>query len=227
MTGAVARVLIIEDDRVTADEISAELQRYGLETEWVGDGNTGLERARGGFYDAITLDRMLPGLDGLTLVTRLRESGVQTPVLMISALSDTDERVRGLRAGGDDYLTKPFNPDEMAARVEVLLRRNASRPMVLRVSDLELDLIDRTARRAGTVLDLLPTEFRLLEFLMRHSGRVMTRTMIFEAVWGYHFDPGTNVIEVHIGRLRRKLDPPEWEPLIHTVRGVGYVLEAR
>jgi two-component system OmpR family response regulator len=204
----VAKILIIEDD-------------------WVADGNTGLERARSGFYDAITLDRMLPGLDGLTLVTRLRESGVQTPVLMISALSDADERVRGLRAGGDDYLTKPFNPDEMAARVEVLLRRNTSRPMVLRVADLEIDLIDRTVRRAGTVLDLLPTEFRLLEFLMRHSGRVLTRTMIFEAVWGYHFDPGTNVIEVHIGRLRRKLDLPGWQPLIHTVRGVGYVLEAR
>lgn len=223
------RVLIIEDDRVTADEICAELQRYGLDTEWVGDGTTGLERARGGFYDAITLDRMLPGMDGLTLVTRLRESGVQTPVLMISALSDADERVRGLRAGGDDYLTKPFNPDEMAARIEVLLRRqaNAARPMVLRVGDLEIDLIDRTARRGGVLLDLLPTEFRLLEFLMRHSGRVLTRTMIFEAVWGYHFDPGTNVIEVHIGRLRRKLDPPEREPLIHTVRGAGYVLEAR
>ncbi|MBL8267440.1 response regulator transcription factor [Steroidobacter sp.] len=224
-----ARVLIIEDDRVTADEICAELQRYGLDTEWVGDGNSGLERARGGFYDAITLDRMLPGMDGLTLVTRLRESGVQTPVLMISALSDADERVRGLRAGGDDYLTKPFNPDEMAARIEVLLRRHAgiARPMALRVGDLELDLIDRTARRGGNLLDLLPTEFKLLEFLMRHSGRVLTRTMIFEAVWGYHFDPGTNVIEVHIGRLRRKLDPPERDALIHTVRGVGYVLEAR
>jgi two-component system, OmpR family, response regulator len=225
----VARVLIIEDDRVTADEICAELQRYGLDTEWVGDGATGLERARGGFYDAITLDRMLPGMDGLTVVTRLREYGVQTPVLMISALSDADERVRGLRAGGDDYLTKPFNPDEMAARIEVLLRRHASasRPMILRVGDLQLDLIDRTAKRNDTLLDLLPTEFRLLEFLMRHSGRVLTRTMIFEAVWGYHFDPGTNVIEVHIGRLRRKLDPPDREPLIHTVRGVGYVLEAR
>jgi two-component system OmpR family response regulator len=172
---------------------------------------------------------MLPGMDGLTLVTRLREFGVQTPVLMISALSDADERVRGLRAGGDDYLTKPFNPDEMAARIEVLLRRhaNVSRPMILRVGDLQLDLIDRTAKRADTLLDLLPTEFRLLEFLMRHSGRVLTRTMIFEAVWGYHFDPGTNVIEVHIGRLRRKLDPPDREALIHTVRGVGYVLEAR
>jgi two-component system OmpR family response regulator len=223
----VAKVLIIEDDRVTADEICAELQRYGLDTEWCGDGTTGLERARGGFYDAITLDRMLPGLDGLTLVTRLRESGVDTPVLMISALSDADERVRGLRAGGDDYLTKPFNPDEMAARIEVLLRRNTQRPMALRVGDLELNLIDRQARRGGEALELLPTEFRLLEFLVRHTGRVLTRTMIFQAVWGYHFDPGTNVIEVHIGRLRRKLDPPGREPLIHTVRGVGYVLEAR
>jgi two-component system, OmpR family, response regulator len=223
----VARILIIEDDRVTADEIGAELQRYGLETEWCGDGITGFERARSGMYDAITLDRMLPGMDGLTLVTRLRESGVCTPVLMISALSDADERVRGLRAGGDDYLTKPFNPDEMAARIEVLLRRNTQRPMALRVGDLELDLMDRQARRSGEALDLLPTEFRLLEFLMRHTGRVLTRTMIFEAVWGYHFDPGTNVIEVHIGRLRRKLDPPGRPPLIHTVRGMGYVLEAR
>ena len=222
-----ARVLIIEDDRVTADEIGAELQRYGLDTEWCGDGTSGLERARGGDYDAITLDRMLPGMDGLTLVTRLREFGVQTPVLMISALSDADERVRGLRAGGDDYLTKPFNPEEMAARIEVLLRRNTHRPMKLRVEDLELDLMDRQARRDGEVLDLLPTEFKLLEFLMRHTGRVLTRTMIFEAVWGYHFDPGTNVIEVHIGRLRRKLDPPGREQLIHTVRGVGYVLERR
>jgi two-component system, OmpR family, response regulator len=223
----VARVLIIEDDRVTADEIGAELQRYGLDTEWCGDGTSGLERARGGDYDAITLDRMLPGMDGLTLVTRLREFGVQTPVLMISALSDADERVRGLRAGGDDYLTKPFNPEEMAARIEVLLRRHTHRPMKLRVGDLELDLMDRQARRSGETLDLLPTEFKLLEFLMRHTGRVLTRTMIFEAVWGYHFDPGTNVIEVHIGRLRRKLDPPGREPLIHTVRGVGYVLELR
>lgn len=225
----VPRVLIIEDDRVTADEIGAELQRYGLDVDCCYEGISGLERARGGFYDAITLDRMLPGMDGLSLITRLREAGVQTPVLMISALSDADERVRGLRAGGDDYLTKPFNPDEMAARIEVLLRRgsNAAPTLKMRVDDLELDLIERQARRGGVLLDLMPTEFRLLEFLTRHSGRVLTRTMIFEAVWGYHFDPGTNVIEVHIGRLRKKLDPAERVPLIHTVRGVGYVLEAR
>lgn len=222
------RVLTIEDDVVTAREIVAELTRRGLDVDWAEDGSIGLERARDGGYDAITLDRMLPGLDGLSLVTRLRECGVQTPVLMISALSDVDERVRGLRAGGDDYLTKPFSPDEMAARVEVLLRRHgtAARETQLRVADLELDLIGRIARRAGVELELLPTEFRLLEFLVRQSGQVVTRTMIFEAVWGYHFDPGTNVIEVHIGRLRRKIDLPGMPALIRTVRGSGYLLEA-
>ena len=222
------RVLTIEDDTVTAREIVAELTRRGLSVDWAENGRDGFERARDGAYDAITLDRMLPELDGLALVTRLRESGVQTPVLMISALSDVDERVRGLRAGGDDYLTKPFSPDEMAARVEVLLRRHGqtARETTLRVADLELDLIGRVARRAGVELELLPTEFRLLEFLVRQSGQVLTRTMIFEAVWGYHFDPGTNVIEVHIGRLRRKIDPPGSAALIRTVRGSGYLLEA-
>lgn len=222
------RALTIEDDTVTAGEIVAELTRRGLAVDWAANGRDGYERARDGGYDVITLDRMLPGLDGLSLVTRLRESGVKTPVLMISALSDVDERVRGLRAGGDDYLTKPFSPDEMAARVEVLLRRHGgSAPeTTLRVADLELDLITRVARRAGVELELLPTEFRLLEFLVRQSGQVLTRTMIFEAVWGYHFDPGTNVIEVHIGRLRRKIDMPGTPALIRTVRGTGYLLEA-
>jgi DNA-binding response OmpR family regulator len=222
------RVLTIEDDTVTAREIVAELTRRGLAVDWADNGRVGFERARDGDYDAITLDRMLPELDGLVLVTRLREAGVQTPVLMISALSDVDERVRGLRAGGDDYLTKPFSPDEMAARVEVLLRRHArtERDTMLRVADLELDLISRIARRGGVALELLPTEFRLLEFLVRQVGQVVTRTMIFEAVWGYHFDPGTNVIEVHIGRLRKKIDAPGAAPLIRTVRGSGYVLEA-
>ena len=222
------RVLTIEDDTVTAREIVAELTRRGLAVDWADNGRVGFERARDGDYDAITLDRMLPELDGLVLVTRLREAGVQTPVLMISALSDVDERVRGLRAGGDDYLTKPFSPDEMAARVEVLLRRHRQpdRETMLRVADLELDLIGRIARRGGVTLELLPTEFRLLEFLVRQVGQIVTRTMIFEAVWGYHFDPGTNVIEVHIGRLRRKIDVPGATPLIRTVRGSGYVLEA-
>jgi len=223
-----ARVLTIEDDAVTAHEIVTELTRRGNQVDWVDNGTAGLDRAVGGDYDAITLDRMLPGLDGLAVITALRDAGVETPVLMISALSDVDERVRGLRAGGDDYLTKPFAPDEMVARIEVLLRRHRAtdRETVLRVADLELDLIERSARRGGSVLELLPIEFRLLEVLVRNSGQVLTRTMIFEAVWGYHFDPGTNVIDVHIGRLRKKVDPPGLPPLIHTVRGSGYRLAA-
>ena len=221
-----ARVLTIEDDAVTAREIVAELRSRGNEVDWVDNGAAGLKRAAGGEYDAITLDRMLPGLDGLAVVKALRDAGVDTPVLMISALSDVDERVRGLRAGGDDYLTKPFAPDEMVARIDVLLRRQRqpARETVLRVADLELDLILRSARRGDVVLELLPIEFRLLEFLVRNSGQVLTRTMIFEAVWGYHFDPGTNVIDVHIGRLRKKVDAPGRAPLIRTVRGSGYRL---
>ena len=221
-----ARVLTIEDDAVTAREIVAELQSRGNDVDWVDNGRDGLRRAVDGNYDVITLDRMLPGLDGLAVITALRTTGVQTPVLMVSALSDVDERVRGLRAGGDDYLTKPFAPDEMAARVEVLLRRQrtADRETMLRVADLELDLIQRTVRRGTLAIELLPIEFRLLEFLVRNSGQVLTRTMIFEAVWGYRFDPGTNVIDVHIGRLRKKVDPPGAAPLIRTVRGSGYRL---
>jgi two-component system OmpR family response regulator len=219
-------VLTIEDDAVTAREIVTELQSRGNQVDWVDNGALGLRRARAGDYDAITLDRMLPGLDGLAIITALREAGVQTPVLMISALSDVDERVRGLRAGGDDYLTKPFAPDEMIARIEVLLRRQRrpERETLLRVADLELDLIERSARRGATPLDLLPLEFRLLEFLVRNSGQVLTRTMIFEAVWGYHFDPGTNVIDVHIARLRKKVDAVGFPSLIRTVRGSGYRL---
>jgi len=223
-----AKILTIEDDPVTAREIVAELQAYGNEVECVGDGRAGLDHALRGGFDAITLDRMLPGMDGLSVVTELRRAGVDTPVLMISALSDVDARVRGLRAGGDDYLTKPFAPDEMAARVEVLLRRRrAGAPdTVLRVGDLELDLIGRRVRRGGEEIDLLPIEFRLLEFLMRNSNQVLTRTMIFESVWGYHFDPGTNVIDVHIARLRRKVDSSAGPSLIRTVRGCGYSIQA-
>ncbi|MBN8885483.1 MAG: response regulator transcription factor [Rudaea sp.] len=219
-----AKILTIEDDPLTAREIVTELANNGNEVDSVGNGREGLKRALTGAYDAITLDRMLPELDGLTLVTELRRAGVDTPVLMISALSDVDARVRGLRAGGDDYLTKPFAPDEMAARVEVLLRRRrvAAPETHLSIGDLDLDLMTRTAKRGKVSLELLPIEFRLLEFLMRNSGQVLTRSMIFEAVWGYHFDPGTNVIDVHIARLRRKVDPEGLPPLIHTVRGIGY-----
>ena len=220
------RVLTIEDDAVTGQEIVAELSSHGLEVEWVDNGREGLARAIAGGYDLITVDRMLPEVDGLTIVTTLRNLKIATPILMISALSDVDERVRGLRAGGDDYLTKPFASDEMAARVEVLLRRN-SVPMTqtrLTVADLELDLISHEARRGEQALNLLPTEYKLLEFLMRHSGQVITRMMIFEEVWGYHFDPGTNLIDVHIGRLRKKIDAPGQTPLIRTVRGSGYAI---
>lgn len=220
-----ARILTIEDDAVTAGEIVAELQIHGNQVDYVSSGTEGLQRALTGNYDVITLDRMLPELDGLTLVKRLREAGVRTPVLMISALSDVDERIRGLRAGGDDYMTKPFAPDEMAARIEVLLRREpAQQETVLRVADLELDLMTRTAQRDEALIELLPLEFKLLDYLMRHAGHVLTRTMIFEAVWGYRFDPGTNVIDVHMARLRRKVDAGHSLSLIHTVRGCGYRL---
>ncbi len=220
-----ARILTIEDDAVTAGEIIAELQIHGNQVDYVSSGSEGLQKALSGNYDVITLDRMLPELDGLALVKRLREAGVRTPVLMISALSDVDERIRGLRAGGDDYMTKPFAPDEMAARIEVLLRREpAQLETVLRVGDLELDLMTRAARRGGALIELLPLEFKLLDYLMRHSGQVLTRTMIFEAVWGYRFDPGTNVIDVHMARLRRKVDAGHSLSLIHTVRGCGYRL---
>ncbi|MFJ5183874.1 response regulator transcription factor [Pseudomonas fulva] len=220
------RVLTIEDDAVTGQEIVAELNSHGLDVDWADNGRDGLAKAIAGGYDLITLDRMLPEVDGLTIVTTLRNLKIATPILMISALSDVDERVRGLRAGGDDYLTKPFASDEMAARVEVLLRRN-SVPMTqtkLQVADLELDLITHEARRGEHTLNLLPTEYKLLEYLMRHSGQVITRMMIFEEVWGYHFDPGTNLIDVHIGRLRKKIDLPGQSPLIRTVRGSGYAI---
>jgi len=225
----VLRVLTIEDDPITAEEIAAELSSHGFSVEIVGDGNVGFDKARNGNYDAITLDRMLPGMDGLSLITRLRALGVDTPVLMISALSDVDERVRGLRAGGDDYLTKPFASDEMSARLEVLLRRRQSPALVLklRVADLDMDLVERCVRRNGVILDLKATEFRLLEFMLRNSGQTLTRSMIFEAVWGYHFDPYTNLIEVHMGRLRKKIDTPDLVPLIHTVRGSGYMFGVR
>lgn len=221
-----ARILTIEDDETTAQEIVTELNSHGFEVEWAKDGKEGLDLALSGHYDLITLDRMLPSLDGLSIVSAIRARNIDTPVLMISALSDVDERVDGLRAGGDDYLVKPFASEEMAARVEVLLRRrNRVVPQsILRVADLELDLVARKASRGEAVLDLRPTEFRLVEYMMRNSGQILTRTMLFESVWGYHFDPGTNIIDVHIGCLRRKVDLPGLTPLIHTIRGSGYML---
>jgi two-component system, OmpR family, response regulator len=222
------RVLTVEDDAVTANEIVSELTQRGFAVDWVDNGRDGMARAMSDEYDAITLDRMLPGVDGLSILTAMRTVGIQTPVLMLSALGDVDERVRGLRAGGDDYLTKPFDPEELTARLEVLLRRRqgaaVTRETALSVGPLELDLISRKVRRDGEEVALLPTEYRVLEFMMRHAGKTITRTMLFEAVWGYHFDPGTNLIDVHMGRLRKKIDPPGVPPLIQTVRGSGYIL---
>ncbi|HTI18090.1 MAG TPA: response regulator transcription factor [Trinickia sp.] len=225
-----SRVLTIEDDEITANDIVAELQARGFTVDWVNNGRDGMARAMSDEYDVITLDRMLPGVDGLTILTTMRSVGVQTPVLMLSALGDVDDRIRGLRAGGDDYLTKPFDPEEMAARLEVLLRRrqssSAPSETTMRVGPLELDLITRKVRRDNDEIALLPTEYRVLEFMMRHAGQTITRTMLFEAVWGYHFDPGTNLIDVHMGRLRKKIDPAGATPLIQTVRGSGYILSA-
>lgn len=217
--------LVIEDDEVTAQSITTELQAHGFDVQWASTGRDGLAKAILRGLDVITLDRMLPDFDGLTIVSTLRNLGIHTPVLMISALSDVDERVKGLRCGGDDYLTKPFSMVEMVARLEVLLRRPGSHSQVhqLSVGNLSIDLIENTLVRCGESIALLPTEFKLLTYLMRNAGQQVTRTMLFEEVWGYHFDPGTNIIDVHIGRLRKKIEGPG-APLIHTIRGSGYML---
>jgi len=224
-----ARILIVEDDPQTAQAIVATLRDEGHDTAHAEDGRSGLVLAAAGDFDVIVLDRMLPGLDGLGLLTALRAAAVQTPVLFLSALTDLDERVRGLRAGGDDYVTKPFEAIELVARTEALLRRRAGpreeAATVLRVGDLEMDLIQRVVRRGGRRIELVPREYELLLHLAQHAGRVVTRTMLFEAVWKYRFDERTNVIEVHIGRLRRKVDAEGDAPMIHTVRGAGYVLK--
>ncbi len=223
------RVLVIEDDPATADEIAACLTASGFEAAQCFDGAEGLRTAMSQSFDAITLDRMLPGLDGLALVKALRDAGSEAPVLMVSALSDVDDRVDGLRAGGDDYLVKPFAPKELVARLEVLVRRHKRPTGVetrLQAADLELDLVKREAYRAGRTIELLPMEFQLLEFMMRNAGQLLTRRMIFETVWEYYFDPGTNLINVHVGKLRRKIDMPGLTPLIRTERGQGYMLYA-
>ena len=224
-----AKILIIEDDPETAAEIASCLAASGFEAEQSLDGAEGLARALDEEFDAVTLDRMLPGCDGLDVVRRLREAGSDVPVLMVSALGDVDDRVTGLRAGGDDYLVKPFAPTELIARLEVILRRRR-RPeppdFMLRAGDLKLDLVRREAERGGRRIELLPQEFKLLEFMMRNAGQTLSRRQIFEAVWEYYFDPGTNLIDVHVGRLRRKIDAPGLAPLFKTERGVGYMLDA-
>ena len=220
------RVLVIEDDLETLDFIVQGLSESGHVADKADNGKDGLFMALEGPYDAIVVDRMLPGLDGLSLVQTLRSEGKRTPILILSALGEVTDRVEGLRKGGDDYLVKPFAFSELLARLEVLARRRDADAPVTKLSagDLDYDLLARIVTRAGRAISLQPRELRLLEHLMRHQGHVVTRTMLLEKVWDYHFDPQTNVIDVHVSRLRSKIDKDFDYPLIHTVRGVGYVL---
>jgi two-component system OmpR family response regulator len=210
-----------------ASYIGQGLREAGHTSDHAADGKDGLFMAASETYDALIVDRMLPGLDGLSIIRTLRASSNMTPALILSALGEVDDRVEGLQAGGDDYLVKPFAFSELTARLEALTRRSGPetpRETTLMVDDLELDLLKRVVRRGDTVLDIKPTEFRLLEYLMRHAAQVVTRTMLLEAVWDYHFDPQTNVIDVHISRLRSKIDKDFDRPLLHTIRGAGYRL---
>lgn len=220
------RILLIEDDAETAAYVQAGLREAGHDIVVSGDGRDGLLEASGQDWDLLLVDRMLPGIDGLALVRALRERRIETPVLFLTTLGGIDDRVGGLNAGGDDYLVKPFAFSELAARVAALGRRPRRTAVgtVLRVADLEMDLLARAVRRAGRSIDLQPREFRLLEFLMRNAGQVVTRTMLLERVWGLHFDPRTNVVESHVSRLRAKIDKGYPVVLIHTLRGAGYCL---
>lgn len=224
------RILLVEDDPTVRNFVAKGLSETGHLVEQADNGKDGLFLAVSEKFDVIILDRMLPGgIDGLRILETLRAQANPTPVIILSALADVDDRVAGLKAGGDDYLTKPFAFSELLARVEALGRRgrNETAPQTkLEVGDLEMDLLSRIVRRAGQKIDLQPREFRLLEFLMRHAGQVVTRTMLLEGVWDYHFDPQTNVIDVHVSRLRQKVDKPFPHPLIHTVRNAGYMLRA-
>jgi two-component system, OmpR family, response regulator len=228
MAGARRRILVVEDDPVTAEQLADSLANDGYQVDLAADGNTALGRGRSTDYVVMTIDRMLPGVDGITVIRQLRENGIVTPALILSALGEVDERVRGLRAGGDDYLVKPFAYLELLARIEALARRSAAvvKETVLRVGDLELDLVSRTAKRSGRELGLRPREFEVLLYLIRNQGQVVSRAMLLRHVWDLHFDPTTNIIDVYVGRLRRKVDPHHTYPLLHTVRGVGFCLRA-
>lgn len=222
-----SKIVLIEDDAETAQDICAELRDHGYAVDWAADGVQGLGLARSGDADVLIIDRMLPGLDGLEVIEALRRDNIRTPVLVLSALGAVNDRVKGLRAGGDDYLTKPFALLELLARVEALLRRPANpATSVLRVGPLQLDLIERTADRAGRAIELLPREYRLLEYMMRHCEQLLTRAMLFEEVWNYKFVPDSNLVDVHMGRLRRKVDLPGDPPMIANIRGEGFVLRA-
>ena len=220
------RILVIEDDRQASAYMVKGLAESGHTADNAADGEEGYEMASHGDYDVLVVDRMLPKLDGLKLVGQLRAEGLRTPILFLSALGDVDDRVKGLRAGGDDYLVKPYAFSELLARIEALARRRnpAEVESKLKVADLELDCLTRRVIRSGRDIALQPREFRLLEYLMRNAGHVVTRTMLLEHVWDYHFDPQTNVIDVHISRLRAKIDRDFETPLLHTVRGAGYCL---
>ena len=222
------KILVIEDDREAAEYLEKALAEAGHTAHVAGDGETGFNLADTGDYDVLVVDRMLPRRDGLSVIAGLRARGNETPVLILSALGEVDDRVTGLRAGGDDYLTKPYAFTELLARVEVLNRRASVREgeTVYRAGDLELDRLSHSVKRAGKDITLQPREFRLLEYLMRHAGQVVTRTMLLENVWDYHFDPQTNVIDVHVSRLRSKIEKGFEKPLLHTVRGAGYMLKA-
>jgi len=222
------KILVVEDDREAARYLEKALSESGHSVDIAGDGESGYLLAEEGRYDMLIIDRMLPRRDGLSIIAGLRARGVETPILILSALAQVDDRVTGLRAGGDDYLTKPYAFSELLARIEVLQRRKngKSAETLYRVGDLELDRLSHTANRAGRDIILQPREFRLLEYLMRHAGQVVTRTMLLENVWDYHFDPQTNVIDVHISRLRAKIEKDFDTPLLHTVRGAGYMLKA-
>jgi len=225
---AAMKILIIEDDREAADYLQKALSEAGHVAHVARNGDDGFSMAEEGGYDVLIVDRMLPKRDGLSIISELRANGDKTPALILSALGEVDDRVTGLRAGGDDYLTKPYAFSELLARVEALSRRGSSRDTetVYRVGDLELDRLSHTVRRGSREIVLQPREFKLLEYLMRHGGQVVTRTMLLENVWDYHFDPQTNVIDVHISRLRSKIEKGFDSPILHTVRGAGYMLKA-
>jgi two-component system OmpR family response regulator len=228
MASNARHVLVIEDDAETAEQLADCLRTSGYEVDLAVDGEEGLRRGLTGDYVVMTVDRMLPRIDGIKVIRRLREDGIVTPALILSALGEVDDRVRGLRAGGDDYLVKPFASREMVARVDALARRSATavKETILRVGDLEIDLLSRIARRRGQKIELLPREFKLLKYLAHNVGQVVSRAMLLQHVWDLHFDPTTNVIDVYVGRVRRKIDNGQAYPLIHTIRGVGFCLRA-
>ena len=228
MTGGHRRILVVEDDPETAGQLVDQLTTSGYQVDLAASGNEALSRGAASDYAVITIDRMLPDIDGIAVMRQLRDDGIAAPFLIISALGEVDDRVRGLRAGGDDYLVKPFSFVELLARLEALGRRSdiIAKETIMRVGDLAIDLMSRTASRRGKDIFLLPREFQLLEYMVRNEGRVVSRAMLLQHIWDLHFDPSTNIIDVYVGRVRRKVDDHQAYPLIHTVRGVGYCLRA-